>query len=262
MLRQAVVIARKEVSDHLRDIRSVVSSLLYLLMGPLIVLLVSYSMKGGSAAKSGAILSSMAALFTLIATFTGGMNVAMDSLAGERERRSLVPLLLNPVTRLTVIVGKAAATCIFAIAGLAITLLGFFVVFSAESLPTPLFRGPSTLGWAIVVLLPLAAFTAALQTAVSTLCRTPKEAHTYLSLLMFVPMGIGMYLLFMQPTPGSWLLFVPIAGQQSLIQQTIANGQCGLPEAATVALASLWFAGMILFAAGRILNRDEIVYGN
>ena len=49
----------------------------------------------------------------------------MDSIAGERERRSLLPLLMRPVTMLDVLLGKWLAVAVFSVAGLARNVLGF-----------------------------------------------------------------------------------------------------------------------------------------
>ena len=57
-----------------------------------------------------------------LAAFLGGMHVAIDTMAGERERGSLEPLLLNPVPRGAVVVGKWLATC--AVAGTACASCG------------------------------------------------------------------------------------------------------------------------------------------
>ena len=66
-------------------------------MGPVVILLVAQS---PAAAKGGApLLLSMMSVFALVSAFTGGMYLALDATAGERERGSLVPLLLNPVSR-------------------------------------------------------------------------------------------------------------------------------------------------------------------
>ena len=113
MLSHALIVARKEIRDHLRDTRSLVSSALYALMGPLVVGMVSIAVRGE---KSSAVLLSMLSLFALVATFVGGMNVAIDAIAGERERRSLLPLLMNPLRRRDVIVGKWMAISVFAAA--------------------------------------------------------------------------------------------------------------------------------------------------
>jgi len=106
ILKQALVIARKEVKDHSREVRSLWASLVHLLMGPVIVSLVLFSMKNAPAEKLEAVLMGMSSIFILVAAFVGGMNVSMDLLAGERERRSLLPLLLNPVSRVSVVMGK------------------------------------------------------------------------------------------------------------------------------------------------------------
>ena len=119
MLNQSLVIARKEIVDGLRDIRSVIASLLYALMGPLVVGLVSMAHPAGAKPGSSAgVLVGMMSVFTLVAAFVGGMNVAMDTVAGERERRSLLPLLLNPVRRWNLVLGKWLAVSLFAIARL------------------------------------------------------------------------------------------------------------------------------------------------
>ncbi len=94
---QAIVIAQKEIVDHAREVRSVLASVMHLLIGPALVLMVSFSEAARSNAKGASVLAGMMSFFTLVAVFVGGMNVAMDVVAGERERRSLLPLLLNQV---------------------------------------------------------------------------------------------------------------------------------------------------------------------
>jgi sodium transport system permease protein len=58
----------------------------------------------------------MIPLFVVFAAFMGGMNVAIDAMAGERERGSLEPLLINPVHRGAVVVGKWLTTVVLACA--------------------------------------------------------------------------------------------------------------------------------------------------
>ena len=83
VLNESLIIARKEMIDRLRDRRSVISSVMYTLMGPFVVGLVSLSpaIKGAGRRPIVGLMS----VFTLVAAFSGGMNVAMDTVAGERE---------------------------------------------------------------------------------------------------------------------------------------------------------------------------------
>ena len=74
-----MTVALKEIRDHRRDRRSLVSAALYSLMGPVVILLVTQS---PAAAKGGApLLLTMTTVFALVSAFTGGMLLAMDATA-------------------------------------------------------------------------------------------------------------------------------------------------------------------------------------
>jgi sodium transport system permease protein len=65
--------------------------------------------------------------FVIMAAFVCGMGVAVDVTAGERERKSLEPLLVNPVPRYTIIIGKWMAAVLFSAVGLVLVMvLNFF----------------------------------------------------------------------------------------------------------------------------------------
>jgi sodium transport system permease protein len=249
MLSHALIVARKEIRDHLRDTRSLVSSAFYALMGPLVVGMVSIAVRGE---KSSAVLLSMASVFALVATFAGGMNVAMDSIAGERERRSLLPLLMNPILRRDVVLGKWLAISSFALAGVILNLLGFAIVV----------RFSFTLLMAVTLaLIPLVLFAAAVELLISTWCRNIKEAHTYLSLVVFLPMGIGMFLVFFPHMATPWL-WLPVAGQQLLIDLLTKGAPVSLLSSLALSLSTAAFTAALLLAAAKLLHRDEFVYGS
>jgi ABC-type Na+ efflux pump permease subunit len=93
-------------------------------------------------------------------------------------------LLSNPVSRLDIALGKSLAVVVFSTAGLLLCLLAFRFVYT-----------PAGGGLMLVLLtgmLPLALLAAALKVGFSTLCSSVKEAHTYLSMFVFVPMAMGM----------------------------------------------------------------------
>jgi sodium transport system permease protein len=241
MLNQPLVIARKELQDALRDGRSLVSSLFYSLIGPAVVLMVARVKPDGHE-----VLTAMASIFAMVSAFSGGMNVAMDAIAGERERRSLLPLLLNPVIRSDVAMGKWLAVAVFSCAGLAINLAAFSLVLASPSL---LFRFP--------LLLPLCLLAAALEVLTSTWCRTVKEAHTYLSFLVFLPMLAGMFAVFAPRRVEGWGWSIPVLGQQFELSGHMTGAQAGMLFAITL-IAAL----AVLYAAGNRLEQDDVVYGN
>jgi sodium transport system permease protein len=245
----ALIVARKEIRDHLRDTRSLISSAFYALMGPLVVGMVSIATRGQ---KSSAVLLGMMSVFALVASFVGGMNVAMDAIAGERERRSLLPLLMNPILRRDVVLGKWLAISLFAVAGVVVNLLGFaFVVAFSVNLVVAI----------TLALVPLVLFAAAVELLISTWSRNIKEAHTYLSLVIFLPMVIGMFLVFFPHMASTWF-WLPVAGQQLLIDLLTKGAPVSLVASIALSLITAACAALILLATAKLLHRDEFVYGS
>ena len=74
-----------------------------------------------------ALILGMLTYFMLFSMLMGGMYLAIDSTAGERERGSLEPLLALPVSRQHLILGKIFAACLYMLLSLAASLLAFVV---------------------------------------------------------------------------------------------------------------------------------------
>ena len=84
----------------------------------------------------GALLFAMLPYMLVLTMFIGGMWLAIDSTAGERERQSLEPLLINPVPRDRILLGKLLATATFSLASLTLGLLAFLLVGHASCPPS------------------------------------------------------------------------------------------------------------------------------
>ncbi len=262
MLTPPMLIARKELLDHLRDGRSLLSSTLYALMGPIVVSLASFSLPASSSpTTSPDPFPALISVFTLVAAFTGGMSVAMDSIAGERERRSLLPLLLNPVSRRDIAIGKWLAIAAFSAAGLMITIFGFSITWAIAGRHWPA-NWPYLLLTFSAALLPLTLLSAALELLISTACRAVKEAQTYLSLLVFIPMLLGMGLVFFPHAAKPWLNFLPVAGQQLALELSIHGGAGTLLQPLILGWTTIAAAVLIVVAAANRLKGDDIVYGS
>ena len=256
MTSAALIIARKEIVDHLRDRRSLASTIAYALMGPAIVMLVSFSPKGQGESMLVVMLGMMS-VFALVSTFIGSMNIAMDVMSGERERRSLVPLLMTPVTRRDVVIGKWTAASAFGLGALTLNIAGLVIVLAS--------RAPAVLathaGTARILgdsrARSARALGASLEILVASLSRTMKEAGTSLTLVVFTPMIAGMFLVFF-PVPGGWWSVVPIVGQQMIIEAGIRGAPASLLQVVVLAAVTTSSASAPLAAAERVLSRDDV----
>jgi sodium transport system permease protein len=201
----------------------------------------------------------------LITIFTGGMYVVIDTTAGERERTSLEPLLINPVPRWEFVLGKYAAALPFTTVTLAATLSAFALGFNL--LPIEQYIGRrlsidlSSVISMFLICLPIILFATALQMVVATYTRSFKEAQTYVGLMAFVPALPGAFLAFIPTRPDVWKMAIPTFGQQLLINQmlrgeTISMNFVLISSAVTIAAAIL-----LLGAAVILYRREQILFG-
>lgn len=203
-------------------------------------------------------------IFLVFAAFSGGMNVAIDAMAGERERGSLESLLLNPVRREALVVGKWLSAVMFATAAATVCLLAFLLVMKRVPLQDLGVKvrldSLAILGlWAGV--LPLALMASAAQMLLSTFARSFKEAQTYMQVLSLLPTLPGMALVLSPVQSQTWMYAVPVLGQELLVQELMRGEPIGgLPFVlGWVSCAAL--AGIFLAWTARLLGDERIIFG-
>ena len=193
------------------------------------------------------LMFAMLPYFFVITILTGGMYLAIDLTAGERERQSLEPLFANPVARWKILYGKLAAICAFSTTSLLITVVAFAVV--GRFIPTEKLGMELDLGLhfginALLLMLPLVLLFAALQSMVAAFAKSYREAQTYLSLLMLVPIIPSLLLAFMPVKAQPWMYAVPLLGQNLGITQLLRGDgvtaeQLGFCLAGSLAAAAI-----------------------
>ena len=200
--------------------------------------------------------------FLLFATLMGGMYLATDATAGERERKSLEPLLTLPVPRATLLLGKVAATCVFMLASLALTLVAFGIALRFLPLDeigmSSGFSAMTAVG-AFLVLAPFALLGAFLMTLVASFTRSYKEAQTWLGLLLLVPtlpVAIAT-LLDVQPTQA--LMWVPSMSQHLLIMSLIKQEAIVPLMVAQSVISTLLYALLLALVTIRLYKREALL---
>jgi len=198
----------------------------------------------------------------LLTMLMGGMYLAIDTTAGERERGSLEPLLTVPVRREHLIYGKMLATCAFMTLSLSLTVSAFAIVLrfaGLERFGMSVNFGPLVALSLIAFCLPLVPLGAALMTIVAAFTRSYREAQTYLGLVLVVPTLPLVFagVLGLRPTPA--LMAVPSLGQHFLItsllrDEPIPPGFLALSVGVTLAIGSV-----LVVIAGRLYHREALL---
>jgi sodium transport system permease protein len=209
-----------------------------------------------------AMLLGMLSYFFIFALLTGGMNLAIDSTAGERERGSLEPLLCLPVTRDRLIFGKIAAACLFMALSLAISLVSFYVTLKFVPLEklgmTPNF-GPAVVGTAFLLLLPFTLLGAALMTLVASFTRSYKEAQTWVSVVLIAPTLPILIVSLLMVRPSTALMLVPSLSQHLLLVGLIRNEPLDSLHVLVSVTATLLAGAALAFICARLYRREGLL---
>ncbi len=202
-------------------------------------------------------------MFVLLAAFVGGMHTASDATAGERERGSLEPLLLTPVTRRALVMGKWLASIVFAAAAVSTTLVCTLAALGRVPLhrfgmTASIDAGHALLVWCAVA--PVTLLTCGLQLFVASFARTVKESQTYMSLLVFAPMLPGILLSLDPMKTKLWMTVIPVFGQQAIIMSIIRGDPVPPLGFALAAVSSSLLGLFFALATAALFRRERIVY--
>ncbi|MFC4932126.1 ABC transporter permease [Massilia sp. GCM10023247] len=217
---------------------------------------------GTNASRSAAVIGSMLSMLFFPAFFCG-MSAAVDSTAGERERRSMEVLMAQPARAWEIVTGKWLMAGALAIIGLTLELILSHVVLSW--LPLEELGMSWGLNWldvakVCIVALPLALLAAALQIALAMNAKSFKEAQSLLSIVLFLPMLPGVVVSMMELKTALWMYAVPMLSNQTLLREMAKGVEVGtLPFVLTFLSAALPTLAVVAFAGWRMKSERYVL---
>jgi sodium transport system permease protein len=214
-----------------------------------------------STATRGAQITGMLPFFVLMAVLYGALNAALDSTAGERERGSLEPLLMNPVDRVALVLGKWGAV---ASVGMLIAVLSCFSFIPAQWLLrsdtlAALFQyGLREALLFLVVLLPFAAALSAVLMAVAIRCKSFKEAQANATVVVLGVSLLPLFSVFNLGGEARWHLWVPALGQNVLMNRVLKGEIIGAEAVLAPLLVCVVLAGLGIWFVARMLRSAAV----
>jgi sodium transport system permease protein len=204
-------------------------------------------------------ITGMLPYFVMMAVLYGALNAALDTTAGERERGSLEPLLMNPSERWVLVVGKWGAVASVGMLIAVLSCLSFLPgqwVLRSDTLAAMFQYGPREAALFLVVLLPFAAAVSALLMAVAIRCKSFKEAQASSTVVLLAASLLPLVNVFSLGGDSPWHLWVPALAQNVLMTRVLKGEsfdavQVLVPLGVCVMLASVcvWFVARTLRSA-------------
>ncbi|MCX6594955.1 MAG: ABC transporter permease [Acidobacteria bacterium] len=217
-----------------------------------------------TAQQRAAMIFNFIPMFLVLALFTGAMPVASDSTAGERERGSLEPLLIIPIPRWHLVMGKWLAATGAAMLSMLMTLSMTLLVLSRLAMEELGIRnqiGTVQILMILAAIVPMGLVASALQMFVSCFAKSFKEAQSYLGMLVLLPTLPGIVAVMYPLTNRPWMHPIPVLGQYAMVTE-ILGGKFPLPLALVGAnLVAIVVTTALLVLATRLFSSEKIIFG-
>jgi sodium transport system permease protein len=204
----------------------------------------------------------MMSYLVIFALLLGGMYLAIDSTAGERERGSLESLLTAPMPRRHLIYGKILATTTYMLISLTLTVVGCAVMLQyarLEEFGMSVSMGPLVSLQLIGVAAPMALFGAGLLTVIASFTRSFREAQSYLSFAISVPTLPLAFVGLMRIDPSPLIYAMPSLSQHFLMMQVLRGEVPAVGNVLMSAASSLLLGLALCWFAGRLYEREAIL---
>lgn len=257
--------AIRRTQKTLRSYSSEMASLRLIARGinPKIMNSLNIKMQDQATSESkGGQLMAMIILFMLLSIFVSGMNLAIDTSAGERERNSLALLLSHPISLRELIASKVCAVGLFGMLGLVLVLIMSKIIYPLVPWQELGFSVDISLNFMIATLIAgvfVAIFAASMQLFVSFMAKSFKEAQTYISFVLFIPMALSYAVTFDLATDE--LRWAPVTGQLQALIDLMKGKEIPLLQLVVSCLSTLLLSVALMFGMERLLKSEKIVFG-
>ena len=215
---------------------------------------------------TGKILGTIIPYLITILIFGGAMGLGVDTIAGEKERGTIANLLISPIKRVDIIMGKIAALAIVSVlsAGVyVISFIGSAVVLSKKSGMGEMFSRLSLnftsvqIVQFVVLLLGLVLLYVGIIGFVSLMAKNIKEAQSFIMPVYIIVMFAGMITMYSgDVTSGSYMIPVynTSAAFKGIFERTITMNQY-----LTSTIITYAFAGVMVWLMARAMNSEKIM---
>jgi len=215
---------------------------------------------------AGFFIGMLVGMMAIIGLITGAMVMAIDSTAGEKDRKTLEVLLAAPIARNSIVIGKYLATVLTAMVSVVLMTAGYafsFIIGLRSIADAGLGSGTLAISLPAVlvillVMLVTAGFISALEMAVSIFARSYREAQGYLTPLTFLAVIPVVFMQTISSNPNPALFYVPLMNAMLLIRELLMGAIVPDHILRTVG-ASLVFVVITLRLAFTMFRRESVL---
>ncbi len=212
----------------------------------------------------GFFIGMLVGMMAVIGTISGGMILAIDATAGEKERRTLEVLLASPATRKELVLSKFLGTLTMAVFSVILMCISFTLsmTFSmnlfAQQDKFALAISGTTLPLIFFALILIAGFVGALEIAIAIFARSFREAQSYMTPFTIVAIIPVIFMQTISTSPPQWMFWVPLMNTMLLIRELLM-GIVNSNHLTNTFLSSFIYAILSLKLSLYMFNKESVI---
>jgi sodium transport system permease protein len=216
-------------------------------------------------AASNAFLSFFLPYILITMILTGGFSAALDSSAGERERKTLESLLLTPAPRSRILLGKIGAVTTISLVAAVAAIGSMLVALSRVSLPKESGIGhiavsPVAVPIMVWVAILIAISFSAVTLALGTLAKTFRQGQAYVTPLYFITIFPASIILFIPDfNPSLVYYLIPILNAVLVLRDAIVHNAVEWPTLVVTSISLIATGALAWYAALRLFTREALL---
>ncbi len=214
----------------------------------------------------GGILSKLIPMLILMMLFSGVMAIAPSSIAGEKERGTIATLLVTPMKRNELALGKVVSLSAIALLSGLSSFIGIVLslpkMIRADAAGIELGLNYTGADYAVLLLTIVATvlIMASVVSILSALAKDVKNAGTMIVPFMLVVMFCGLMPMFQNSTPdGLTAYMIPFYNSIQVMTATFAHEMRWLPVIVMLA-ANVVYTGIAVWILTRLFNSEKVMF--
>lgn len=218
----------------------------------------------GEAEQSNLMLGMILPMFLMIFVFAGGLSVGADAIAGEKERGTIATLMLAPINKNEIVLGKVISAIIITIIsaigsfiGVALSLPNAKDVFGGANLAS---FGPETFVGLFVLIMSTALIAVTLFLIASTFAKSIKEATAYSMPFYIISMVVSVSTMFMETLPTEIYRYIIPIYNLSLGMKGILIGDLTIPYLLIIVGSNLIYFLLGLLLMAKLFKSEKIMF--
>ena len=229
---------------------------------------VQQSIVQDEAKATGKMLGSLLPYFITIMLFAGAMSLGIDTIAGEKERGTMASLLMTPVKRTSIVMGKLLALMILSVVSAAVYVITMVVAIPILSKSNGSAMDLSGLSIKfsamqifelVVVMVGVVFLYVALIGVVAVFAKSVKEASTYIMPLYIIIIATGMMTMYGTSVSNVGLYAIPLYNS-SIALKAILSGDITIMQFILTAISTFAAAGVVTLCIGKAFNSEKVMF--